>query len=384
MNTAVRINKGKINGAGVKGGFLKKIMFVLKNMKLWFVALALLMLVSYMTTSILPLFLAALIVNYMIITYALAFFSGRKLSYNIKLEGSGQVDGTVNGHIVLKNNGWLPCFFLKGTLEIKNHLTGLVDGGMVAASVWPKREKQIDFQFTSKCCGKVSVTLKDLKSAEPVGMFKGLSREAAGKGRQFVIMPTAEILPADMVDFSHYDMESYKFSQLLKGNDISETIGMKNYEKGDSVKSIHWKLSSKLDDVVVRELGYPISNSVVLIVDKIVDEIDEGKIDKLMNKAATMCRLLEEKEIKYQLIWTDQQQRTPVVSVVRNQGEGNEAIVQLVSRPVSLEGSSAAAFLEGDIDRNQKIIIFLTSRKQIDEEVNLLRPYGEVQIYREK
>ena len=34
------------------------------------------------------------------------------------------------------------------------------------------------------------------------------------------------------------------------------------------MKAIHWKLSGKLDDLIVREPGLPIDNSLMMILDK--------------------------------------------------------------------------------------------------------------------
>lgn len=37
------------------------------------------------------------------------------------------------------------------------------------------------------------------------------------------------------------------------GDDPGETYDIREYRSGDSIRQIHWKLSGKLDDIMIRE-----------------------------------------------------------------------------------------------------------------------------------
>ena len=64
-----------------------------------------------------------------------------------------------------------------------------------------------------------------------------------------------------------YNMESFRYSQEHGGEDTGETFQVREYEAGDSMKQIHWKLSARLNDLVVREPGYPVTRSVLVFLE---------------------------------------------------------------------------------------------------------------------
>lgn len=43
------------------------------------------------------------------------------------------------------------------------------------------------------------------------------------------------------------------------GTDVSEVFGLREYREGDTLQSIHWKLSGKMHQLIVREFGRPVN-----------------------------------------------------------------------------------------------------------------------------
>jgi uncharacterized protein (DUF58 family) len=66
------------------------------------------------------------------------------------------------------------------------------------------------------------------------------------------------------------------------GQDVSEVAGLRDYMAGDSLKSIHWKLSGKLNRMIVREFGYP-SNYNTLILYQIMTKSESGAVSNARN-----------------------------------------------------------------------------------------------------
>lgn len=64
-----------------------------------------------------------------------------------------------------------------------------------------------------------------------------------------------------------WNMETEYYAQERPGDDSSEVFGIREYRPGDKLRSIHWKLSSKQDKMMVKEFGYPISKSTLLFVE---------------------------------------------------------------------------------------------------------------------
>ena len=49
------------------------------------------------------------------------------------------------------------------------------------------------------------------------------------------------------------------------GDDPGETYDIRSYMPGDNIRQIHWKLTGKLDDVMIREKSYPVDDTVLLL-----------------------------------------------------------------------------------------------------------------------
>jgi len=59
--------------------------------------------------------------------------------------------------------------------------------------------------------------------------------------------------------------DSEQYSQTKPGSDPSETFAIREYLPGDPIRQIHWKLSQKSDQLMMRELGLPVVNQTLLV-----------------------------------------------------------------------------------------------------------------------
>lgn len=95
--------------------------------------------------------------------------------------------------------------------------------------------------------------------------------------------------------------------QNRKGNDRSEIYDIREYQSGDDVRSIHWKLSGKTDKLIVRESSEPSHYDVVVIPDFAhyngseqvdIDELNTAVAmtvavaEQLMQKGAHFCVMI--------------------------------------------------------------------------------------------
>ena len=62
-------------------------------------------------------------------------------------------------------------------------------------------------------------------------------------------------------------LDASDYSSDKPGFDLSEPFEYREYNQGDSPRSIHWKLSQKLDKLIIRQGGMPSPTSAVLILD---------------------------------------------------------------------------------------------------------------------
>ncbi len=104
----------------------------------------------------------------------------------------------------------------------------------------------------------------------------------------------------------HFAGDSDIYDSLHGGNDASEMFQIRNFREGDKVKDIHWKLSAKGEEWVVRENSQPLACAVVLFLDFSAEKRQKQQmfyINGLISLAASISFTLAEVECPHFVAW---------------------------------------------------------------------------------
>ena len=158
--------------------------------------------------------------------------------------------------LAVTNKGRLPILKCRLNATAENMLNGEKDELNPDVSILPGKTDQMDFALKDDHCGLLKMSVKDAFVTDPLGIFTRKIRFAEGSDTEsdMYYLPRVSELIVNLEEMSTYNMESYKYSQEQKGNDPSEMFDIKEYGEGDSFKAIHWKLSSKLDEIMIRDV----------------------------------------------------------------------------------------------------------------------------------
>ncbi len=104
--------------------------------------------------------------------------------------------------------------------------------------------------------------------------------------------------------------ESQEYHPHKSGNDSSYIRETREYRPGDSLKSIHWKLSAKRETLLVKEFGLPLSCSLLLGLS------GEGLSDKLLELVYSLLWGCRELERSLLLLWQGQKGGEPCLMPV--------------------------------------------------------------------
>lgn len=101
-------------------------------------------------------------------------------------------------------------------------------------------------------------------------------------------------------------VESDIYSDTAGGDDVSEIFEIRDYVPGDRLNRIHWKLTSKMDRLMVKELGLPIDCSVLIFLDffSYADASDFLKYrDALLGALLSLAECLTAQGQIYYIAW---------------------------------------------------------------------------------
>lgn len=86
--------------------------------------------------------------------------------------------------------------------------------------------------------------------------------------------------------------------QNRRGNDPSEMYDIREYVPGDDIRSIHWKLSCKTDQLILRQASEPSHYDVVVLLDIGLMKNEKRLSDKLLEGAVANAISIVEQLIK--------------------------------------------------------------------------------------
>ncbi len=123
-------------------------------------------------------------------------------------------------------------------------------------AVRAKEKKQIAVKHLQKYSGKVCAELVDCRVYDVLGIWS--FRKRMKKKAEILIFPkTYPIVTEVTVQTSNFSLEGERFSEEVSGDDPSELFALRDYQPGDRMARIHWKLSARKGEWYVKEFGQP-------------------------------------------------------------------------------------------------------------------------------
>lgn len=192
---------------------------------------------------------------------------GKHLFATLTMDDLAEQGNSLHGQLVVRNDGRIAFPLVCVVVETKNLLTGETSWSEIPVSVPAKGEVVTDFELEVFRCGRVRAKIQKIKVFDLFGFF--LLPVLCSEKKKALVLP--EIFPMDITvtKSGAAEPECDTFSPYKAGNDPAETFGIRDYEPGDPLRSIHWKLTGKYDRLMIREAGLPVNESVLILFERI-------------------------------------------------------------------------------------------------------------------
>lgn len=224
------------------------------------------------------------------------------------------------------------------TLTIRNLLNGAVC-----------REKirftggSMNLEIKSDHCGRLRVTVEKAKLYDCFGLI-GIRLNCREKCH-ITVQPDGFETSITLADPPGGLAESEQYSQYRPGTDMTETFQLREYVPGDSPRQIHWKLSGKLDRLIVRDPGLPIIQDVLLFWERTSPEETPQSIDAQAEVIVSIARQMLEEDVQFRLGWNDTQENRCILHDIRELDDLIAVLPRLLSASGSGDSDSGAALL---------------------------------------
>ncbi len=169
----------------------------------------------------------------------------------------------------------------------------------LTGSIGAKGESSQTILLQSSFCGRVYVQISRFTLLDYLGLLPMKARVKADA--RLTILPDLYPMEADMTARPAYADDG---ASNRRGEDRSEVYQLREYRPGDDIRQIHWKLSSKLDELILKEASQPESRSLLVFWDKRTGG-NPQQMDALAEVVSSAGMALLQSGVPYTLCWTD-------------------------------------------------------------------------------
>lgn len=283
--------------------------------------------------------MAVLVISILIIcllimvTDVIAF---RKAELTVETENSVQARENASCHIRVRNRSIFPLIYKRLVFEVKNTYTDTVRKTPLRVNVLPKSTSDIDMKVELANCGKIRCEVR----GRTFLMFGKRSSFC-----NFTILPElfATRIEYDLRESDIYDCETY--SSYRKGQDYSEIYQIREYVPGDNIKHVHWKLSGRTDELMVKEASFPLDKSMMVVMDKSIPGeivITPDQCEALAALTVSVCRCLSDEGLDYKLVWNDPLADMCYAREIQMESELAESIPAILTGPLAISNKTCA------------------------------------------
>lgn len=124
---------------------------------------------------------------------------------------------------------------------------------------------EYDIKMQAPCCGELKFICSDIWAVDYFHLF--LIPIHKFEEARTIIYPRVAKLQVELSREAIGAVREDVNMQSREGNDPSEMYAVREYIPGDDIRSVHWKLSSKMDQILLRQSSDPTHYNVVLLPD---------------------------------------------------------------------------------------------------------------------
>ncbi len=245
------------------------------------------------------------------------FIMLRIISRSVKVSFAGTQRVCVKGSripvvIRCENRGILPVSDLIIEIEYFNAIDSKRDKVKISTPLFPKDVQFLTLHMGSLHYGTIRLVIKRCRVCDMLRLFKLKVRPFIRKGfydeTSFTVIPNVIPIENPISNYSEMGLETDEYSKDHKGDDPSEIFDIHEYQEGDKINRIHWKLSAKQNITMVKDYSLPIANSIIMIVDMNIDKSRKDYMllyDAAVETISSMTQYLSENNVAHRVIWYD-------------------------------------------------------------------------------
>lgn len=225
-----------------------------------------------------------------------------------------------------------------------------------------RQQRVYDIALNTAVCGEKVLWIDRIVCQDVLGLF---SRErSVGERFAYIVYPYEAQMYVSLQKHKEREQPGDIYDGRKSGTDVSEVFGLREYREGDPLQSIHWKLSGKMKQLIVREFGRPVNyHTLVLLAPGIrygAYEASEQAVSGVFDLGISLSRALLNQNMAH---FTGYLSEGEICCIpVDSLNSYEKMIVELMKHPVQRDGSETlSAFMEQQLYRKYTKVVYVTA-----------------------
>ncbi|MBR5683713.1 MAG: DUF58 domain-containing protein [Ruminococcus sp.] len=266
-----------------------------------------------------------------IIMFIITYITKKRISIEFAVKDKSvakNVDFPVQ--LVVTNKSFFPIGKADAKIEYYNIFNDEVSAFDLYLPIQARNSQRVTFRLSSKFCGIIKIKSSCLHIYDPLKIFRFKAADCIST--EVNVLPEGHDISGIVQYTDRVNEESDIFSEHRAGDDPSEVFDLREYNPGDKLNRIHWKLSSKKDDFIVKEYSMPIDVPCVLFLD-LKSYSDNSRnlpvLDTVIETFLSLSQFLLDNERGHSVVFFDASQNCFAEEHIYNPSDLNKFIKKL-------------------------------------------------------
>lgn len=213
-------------------------------------------------------FLLFLLIVLVVLLFFMAFFcraDARALQVTLQMPAGVQEGRKLKLQVNMKTRR--PLYVARSILvglDIEHTMFGYSERKYYVVYI-SARTKEVELTLPADYCGEMKIQCAEIMLQDLLKLFR--RKIKSFESVETIVYPRGVNVMVEMSRATVGAPRDEGRMQNRKGNDPSEMFDIREYMPGDDIRSIHWKLSSKTDQLILRESSEPSHYNMVLLPD---------------------------------------------------------------------------------------------------------------------
>lgn len=273
-----------------------------------------------------PFLMVAVLIIFPWISLMLARIMTRKMQVNLWFEkdmiGRGS-DNVLN--IEVENSMYIPSSGCSVWIEIENYYYNDKKNIKVDVPIMGHGKNKVSLKISSDNSGYIVANVVKIVNKDLLALFN-INQEKTGEAK-YMVMPS-NICVEDIKEVFVPDDDATENLHEV-GEDTSEIESIREYIPGDRMQRIHWKLSGKLEELMVKEYALNYDIEISLVCELHVNNDEKGNLDDILDGLYSVLLILLETNERLDLYFVNKAHNGIINHSISSESDVLDALAQI-------------------------------------------------------